>query len=472
MTASGQNPTHTIFSLHALGFIVFASLAAIWPVFLHGGHPFTMWDSFYYMDEGDRLRGLVGGWIEGFFRSTPLANGAESAPATEPKSIRSLPYSAFVGAVLPFGVAATIWLQTCLLMTLVYAFLAPALAAVSRAAIIAGAAVMLTVTQVSFMASFFMPDILGAIVVLFAALVARGIENFDLPSQIVLGAIALFGIIAHYGNIPLAFAVLSVAVLSRADSWVRLRNAFLVVLLAIAAALGANAVLGVVAFGEVSITPGRYPILLARSIQDGPARWHLQENCGSEEYALCEWWPDEIPKSVGDALWEERGMANAPPELYKQIRDEELTILWRAFLDYPWDQVRSLSKNASRQLLWVGSRYAEVNVAVANGPDGRKFTESDFQPLKPIMREIGLFQKIVFMIAVACLTYLVVFRPNFARQRQVAMVLAVGILANAAIFGGLSAPTDRYGARIAWLATLATLAFIAERRGVIRQTAE
>ena len=466
MNSAARSQARTLLSFHALGFILLASLAANWPVLLHGGHPFTMWDSFDYMDEGDRIRGVIGGWFEQIASTAPsLENPVGGAgDGDEPKSIRSLPYTAFLGTLLPLGVTATIWLQTCLVMTMVYAFLAPALEVAPRLARLLAAGVMLIGTQLPFMASFLMPDILGAVVVLYGALLARGLENFDRSSQVILGAIALFSIISHYGNIPLALAVFSVAVLTRADSWARVRQVILAVMLAIVAALGANAVLGVVAFGEVSVTPGRYPILLARSIQDGPARWHLEEQCATENYAVCEWWDGDIPRNVGKALWDERGMANAPPELYARIRDEEFQILWRSFKSYPVAQIVSLTRNAGRQLLWAGASYANVSHVVSTGPEGRDYEDAAHQPLKAYKREIGWGQKATYLAALAYLAFIAVFRPNVSRQRQVIAVLAVAILANAAIFGGLSAPADRYGARIAWVMALAALAFAMERR--------
>ena len=48
-------------------------------------------------------------------------------------------------------------------------------------------------------------------------------------------------------------------------------------------------------------------------------------------------------------------------------------------------------------------------------------------------------------------------RREFAGVGELAAVVALAILANAAVCGALSNPNDRYGARMVWLATLVVL---------------
>ena len=60
------------------------------------------------------------------------------------------------------------------------------------------------------------------------------------------------------------------------------------------------------------------------------------------------------------------------------------------------------------------------------------------------------------------LVLLAVMALGFARRRyadlaQLAVTVALALLANAAVLGILSGPHDRYGARLVWLATLVVL---------------
>ena len=65
--------------------------------------------------------------------------------------------------------------------------------------------------------------------------------------------------------------------------------------------------ISLVGFGEASVAPKRYPFALARSVADGPGLWHLEKHCDTYHYAVCEVF-DDIPKGVGEFLWEETGL--------------------------------------------------------------------------------------------------------------------------------------------------------------------
>ncbi len=50
------------------------------------------------------------------------------------------------------------------------------------------------------------------------------------------------------------------------------------------------------------------------------------------------------------------------------------------------------------------------------------------------------------------------------REREIIAVVLVGLVANAAIFGGLSAPVDRYQGRLIWTVPVLAVCFWLERR--------
>jgi uncharacterized membrane protein YtjA (UPF0391 family) len=49
-------------------------------------------------------------------------------------------------------------------------------------------------------------------------------------------------------------------------------------------------------------------------------------------------------------------------------------------------------------------------------------------------------------------------------ERALLFVVIIGLVANAFIFGGLSAPADRYQARVIWLVPLLALLYVLNRR--------
>ncbi|MEM9755031.1 MAG: hypothetical protein AAF914_03510, partial [Pseudomonadota bacterium] len=318
MTAADGRDRISLFSRDAAVFIFVGAALVLWPLALTGGHPFMMIDTAVYADQGDRIWSGVGQLFSSFDGADMDTAGAGAGGAVDAlrsqaaadDTIRSITYAAFVGLLLPAGAIWVLSVQAALVLAALYAVVAPALRSLSWGAGLAVCALVLVASPLSTMASFLMPDILGAVVILFEIRIAMGFHALDRASRIVLVLITIAAITSHYGNIPLAVLLFGIAALMRAGR----RRAVLAVG-AVAGgtafvAVALNVAIGVVGFDTVSLAPNRAPIMLARSIEDGPARWVLEADCASAEprYALCAYWGTDIPTNVGAALWNERGM--------------------------------------------------------------------------------------------------------------------------------------------------------------------
>ena len=162
--------------------------------------------------------------------------------------------------------------------------------------------------------------------------------------------------LSHYGHIPLGVGVgataLGLLLLQRRLTVAAVAVAALPVLVA----LGGNAVVNRVAFHEpgVGVATKRLPVLLARSLADGPARWHLEENCDTEGYAICEVFAGNYSSNLGVILWSDEGLGGASPAQMDRIRAEEATILRRAFMEHPAEQIWSFAGNAVSQTWTFG----------------------------------------------------------------------------------------------------------------------
>jgi hypothetical protein len=367
--------------------------------------------------------------------------------------VRSVPYAAFVGALLPLGPVAVLYVQAMLVMTSLYAVVACVLEAPRRPLVLLGLVATLMLTPAATMACYLMPDVFGSVVILFAVSIALGLERIDLASRIVLFAIAVSAIMFHYGNVPLALGLFVIAALMRAGRKRLVQILFGVAGSTILVAVGINVMIGIVGFDTTSIAPGRAPIVLARSIADGPARWVLETNCASDRprYALCEYWGTDIPSNVGAALWDDGGMESAPAELYARIRAEEIALLLEAARRYPAQQAAAFLSNTFDQALAVWPRYASA-AQFAIRADGRRsrqaVNDTAFEALVPALRTL---HEVGYALGVAGLAW-IALRSRESTMRRVCVVVLVGLVLNAAIFGGLSAPVPRYQARVAWLA--------------------
>jgi hypothetical protein len=238
----------------------------------------------------------------------------------------------------------------------------------------------------------------------------------------------------------------------------------ILVVLPIGLALGGNMLASKLAFHEASAAPKHLPILLARSIADGPALWHLQENCPKKRYAICEVF-ETVPSNIGALLWAKDGLLNkATDEQMTRIRAEEPVILRRAFLEYPRQQSWSLVGNAVLQLGAIGTEDLRWSALTRTGDGGFSMGPGRFEPRAGFDR-IAKLNIGVTLLAIAVL--LACFGRDrltaTPHERDLICVALAGLAANAAIFGGLSAPVDRYQARVIWILPLLALLFVLHR---------
>jgi hypothetical protein len=469
MTNGAGNASISFFGREGGLFILLGAAAVLWPLLLTGGRPFMMVDTAIYADQGEQIRTVIGGLIASLLApspdavegATPLATGALDtlrAQTAGDDTVRSISYAAFVGLLQPLGAFWVLYVQAVLVMAAVYSVVAPHLRHLPRRALAGIALLVLAASPLPTMASFLMPDIFGGVVILFALRLAMGLDALDLKSRITLSAIAIAAITFHYGNIPLAIALFALVASIRAGR----RRALGAILVGGGAtavvAIGFNVIVGMVGFDTVSVAPNRAPIVLARSIADGPARWVLEEDCASDTptYALCEHWGTDIPDNVGDALWNAGSMEDAPPHLHERIRAEEVPLLTEAFLTYPLQQSWAIVGNAVKQAFRVGTRYARPGELVVRDDGRRTFLPVEGTPFEAIRPALGYLHTASYLAALVGLAWLRCCRGTV-------ILLLAGLAVNAAIFGGLSAPVPRYQARVAWVAVVVVSILLARR---------
>ncbi len=438
----------------SLGAAALAALAC-WPM-LVTGDVFLFLDSRGYLETGGDILAFVEAML------TPvgeggggLAGGGDGGPSF----LRSFAYSTFAAAASGHGGA--------LLLAFAQGWMAcvAALSLLPRDALRPGAwpfALPLMLTTLPWFAVFVMPDLFAAVILAYGALLWRVFDHLGRAHQLLLVALASAAGLAHYGNPPLAAGLFALVLAGRLVQ----RRLGLGILLAAAlpVLMGplANYAASSVALDEPSSAPKRLPILLARSIEDGPAAWYLAEACpNGEDLAICAAFDGEVPDDMTEFLWSDGGIKSLSEAEMSAIRAEEPRLLWAAFRAYPLAQAHSLSRNALRQTWSVG--LAKIDPAPDLGAEPRV----DASVLS--MRLVDGFDRLVDWTTLAGALALVPLAwRNRARWPPVAIVGA-GLLLNALVFGGLSAPDDRYQARVAWLLPFLALGFAAADLGRARR---
>ncbi len=440
------------------------ALALLWPLAFYGG-PLGFYDSVAYYRTGAD----AAGWLaDRLLPAAPLvgdAGGGAAAEAPDPiNSVRSVFYSTFVylaarvgGLILPLALGALLggWM--------IWRFLAPL-----RAAARAGIGVTLAlVTGVAAHVSQLMPDVYAGYMILAAMIAARGgLARWEAWA---LAGIGLAAALFHYAHLPLAL-VLGAAIAALALRGGRGRAALLALAPAVLAG-AANVAVSLLVSDGPSLAPARYPLVLARALEDGPAREYLARACdvpaGSEPYAICEIYDGDFPSSVQEALWSQDSIVTrSTPEQLAAIVAEEGAVVAASLRAEPAAQAAAFAVNAGRQLVRFG--FGDLwTMRIERGPEaGRAGIDMDLLDAPPPGLEALEALQMAAVLASLPVLLWAVWRG--AGLRAPLGVLALGLLANAAICGGLSAPADRYGARVIWLVVLAAALALASAPRVSR----
>ena len=435
--------------------VAVAWLLALSPA-LWSGDPLTFLDSDnYYISGGeaiDSLRVAAGEWL-----GIPVTAAEREAESNQNFGIRSLPYSIFLNAtVRMFGLFAPIVITAGFTVWLIMLFTQPL---AQRGLWQRQAIVVLAVTggtTLPFYTAQIMPDILAAWLILIPMILVLR-TDLERWQKIILYAMMGWAIVTHYAHIPLGFAML--VSLAAVFVW---RKAWLPVAMCatvFVASMAVNVAISVLAPSSPSsgpsVAPSRFPIMLARSLEDGPARKYLEEVCPDPRYTLCEIY-NEFPKNVGAALWDEDSIYNkATPQQARQIVAEEMDVLWGAFKAYPLEQIQALAGNAWQQLFMVNLNNVIIPDITVTGPSSIVIenTGLGYTPIK--LAEA--LQLVSIMVAIAGL--LLFWRKLSLAYRLAAALMLIGLIVNAVVCGGLSAPAHRYQGRIIW--TLVLMGYMA-----------
>lgn len=308
-------------------------------------------------------------------------------------------------------------------------------------------------TSAPWYAAYAVPDILAGITIAAALALTVFFDRIGIVLRVTLIALIAFCITTHGSNLPIALSVLVAGAvahfaLQRPSPTLAIRSSlwFLSpILFAVAALLGTS----YVAFGEPSIAPKRYPIQLARSVADGPGAWHLRDHCATEHYAICEIFGPNPPRHVRDFLWSENGVRyRATPEQMERIRAEESMIVRRAAMEYPVQQLSRAASNTFFQFFAFGPDDLAFGRRIVGNLDNPLLvrTHPDMVMLKSVSEIL-----IYFSFAAGIFLLLALRRQLRPVELAAISVAMVGLLANAAVCGILSAVTDRYQGRVAWI---------------------
>lgn len=462
-TAAAGDARRGISWREEIALFLLTTLLLTWPLAINGS-PFYAGDSASYLRGGSFgfHTGLLilNQWWDALIGAAPATSGGGdpktivAAAVAESGGVRSVIYS--VTAYLfrwPGQSLVALAIVQAAAVALVVSFLRSKLVPQSGfGAGLAGSGAIALLTTAPWYAAYAMPDIFAGVAIAGAAVLTLFFDRIGTPARVSLVLLVAYSITVHGTHLPIAFSVLLTGAIAnflvqrpqRSVTAIRAIWFISPALLGVAALLGTSYAI----FGETSLAPKRYPIQLARSVADGPGYWHLRDHCATERYAICEIFGSNPPRKVGEFLWSRNGVRyRATPEQMERIRAEESLIVRRAAMEYPLHQARRSATNILRQLVVFGPDDLVFGERIV-GRDDPFVTR--VHPDRPWLKETS--ELIVYLSFVVSLLLLFAIRRQL-RPLEIAAIAVVttGLLANAALCGILSAVTDRYQGRVAWL---------------------
>ena len=217
--------------------------------------------------------------------------------------------------------------------------------------------------------------------------------------------------------------------------------------------------------GQLAWTPGGYGVAFGRMLQDGIVTRYLRDHCPQAKLKLCPY-RDELPATADQFLWG-NSMFNTLGR-FKGMNDEMGFIVTHSLAEYPLWQAEAAIAATAQQL---------VHVATGEGTNGwiphtygiiERYLPAQLKPMRAAHQQhwdinfsainwLHVPVALISMLAVIAMFPTAIWRRRLDDLTLLAATVSLALLGNAVICGVISGPHDRYGARMAWVATFVVL---------------
>ena len=456
-----------------------AALAACLSVALINGGGLTYFDTASYLAQGDTALTSLG------IIPAPEPTGADGAgpgASVDDGQVVGSRSAIFSGLLAALNRFASLNLLVLLNSVLIFAAVLIPVRAARRslglvtplAPLVAGPILLACLTSLPFYVAYLMPDMFAPVLILgIAALTGLG-SGMTWPERLAVLVLGLAAVTSHPSHLLIAVAMVPVAFLGalvlRCPQW---WLAPLLLVLMVAGGLAERVVFAAAVKSIKGAEVVYQPFLTVRVIADGPGYRFLEARCPDQTMPSCALFqalqrsddPERLTAShIMFETTERLGSYRLLPAATQQaVADTQLDFFLAVLMDRPVDVVWAFLRNTGLQAGWFNSVTQTIPTAVSvesiyvmapNAPDGFRAarlieTRAEFSRLDWPHRAI---------YALTCLGLIgLALWPGSGLTpglRVFALVLVAGIAANAFVCGGISQPSDRYGARVAFLLPL------------------
>jgi hypothetical protein len=224
------------------------------------------------------------------------------------------------------------------------------------------------------------------------------------------------------------------------------------------------------------------PYITARMIEDGPGLAYLDRHCPDEHIPSCalhealQWSHDPFRITASHIVFETSARLGSfrlmTPENQKAVADDQIPFFFAVLQDQPIGVLRALLRNVFVQAGWVSvDMTIPTENIIAQNADVAGLAFATFDHGR-ITRDTGwlgpltLWHQAFYLASLVVIAALVLLPRRVPGEvKALAVMVLLGILANALVCGGISQPATRYGSRVIWLLPLlATVLMIFARR--------
>jgi hypothetical protein len=200
-------------------------------------------------------------------------------------------------------------------------------------------------------------------------------------------------------------------------------------------------------------------------LQDGIVARYLRDHCPQQKLKLCPY-RDQLPATADQFLWG-NSMFNTLGR-FQGLNDEMSFIVLHSLTEYPAWQAKAALTATAQQLVqagtgegtngWLGHTYGIIE----------RFLPAQMKPMRAAQQQrwhfdFTVINRVHVPVALASMLLAAILFGHGVRRRPLddltllAGTVTFAVLGNAFICAVISGPHDRYGARMAWLATTVVL---------------
>lgn len=464
-----------------VGLWIVLTVLMVWPAVLNGG-PAWFNDSISYLSAPTKAFNIILGLELDTFGSKSGVIVGTSPPEVgsavtinNPAIGRSIYYGAVITVVVNvfgfWGVALFQGFYTLLAIT----FFSTRMYGFDLRANFCICLILGLLTPIAFFNIYLMPDFLAGLTVLATIVLLYAFRKLNHFEMVFWVLTLLFALTSHTSHLLISIALfmffIVIHIVRRVSSgW----SGIPAVICIFAASVFLETIYVSVVTLQHGHEPIRPPFVAARLIDDGPGYEFLRTRCPSSGYEYCRY-ADRLPTDSVHFLWSkdpETGVfAIADEASRSKMSDQQFAFLVDVVKAYPFQQFSASIKRFLEQL----SRFSVNEFSYSDrlkGELNERMSEEVFENFSSTRlykntMPLSIFSYIFLSVFILSVFFIIFYKSalNLVRQKFFGLakaapidliplvMIAAGLLVNAAITGVLSEPFDRYQGRVIWLAT-------------------